>query len=329
MRLHFRTFLMSFIVCSVIMGGGYAVFNHFYAESMKDVSKNAPVEIGYETHSNDADKTELEKLIDKSSRVNILLFGTDGGRSDTIMVLSYDPENNVADLISVPRDTYNEASPFKHPALKKINAVLGFKENGGPSGLKKSVSRLLKIPIAYYVEVQYDGIRNIVDSVDGVSVDIPFDMNYDDNYCDPPLHIHFQAGKQTLDGQKSIEFLRWRKNNGHEGKGDLPRTERQQQFMKSLAAKCFSYKLPMVIKTAFQYVKTDMEMDKMLFFGASAAGFELDNLKAGRIPGLDKESKYGYYYSDQQGLEKMMLDMYSKTAPGKSTATTGQSSNSN
>lgn len=312
MKFHLKIFLLSFMACTVVFGTAMGAYNHFYKSNITDLAEGASIEAAYETHENDADKTELERRIDKSNRVNFLLFGTDGGRSDTIMVLSYDPVNQIADLISIPRDTYHPMEGQTHPAKKKINAVFGLKDQGGPQGLKKEISRVLKIPIAYYVKVEYEGIEKIVDSVGGVEMNVPFNMNYDDSYADPPLHIHLNEGEQTLNGNQAIQFLRWRKNNGHGGDGDLPRTARQQDFIKAMAKKSFSIKLPVVLKTAFDFVDTDMKLDKILFIGSTAASLNLDDLTTQRIPGEAGDSKYGYYMVNEEETEKMMLSIYGK-----------------
>lgn len=303
---------MSFLVCTVLFGSAMGIYGHFFKSNAENLAEGAPVEAAYDTHENDADKTELERLVDKSNRVNFLLFGTDGGRSDTMMVMSYDPVNQLADLISIPRDTYHPVEGHNHPAQKKMNAIYGFKEGGGAQGLKKHVSSILKIPIAYYVQVEYEGIEKIVDSVGGVEMEVPFDMNYDDPYADPPLHIHLNAGNQTLDGNQSIQFLRWRKNNGHEGNGDLPRTARQQDFMKAMAKKAFSFKLPAVLNTAFDYIKTDLKLEKMLFIGTTATGLNLDDLTTQRLPGGSGDSN-GYYIADEAKIEEMLIQIYNKS----------------
>ena len=107
------------------------------------------------------------------------------------------------------------------------------------------------------------GVENIIDSIGGVEVMVPFNMKYEDPTANPPLNIDIKEGKQVLDGEKSLEFLRYRKgNNNKEGyiDGDLGRIKAQQQFLKSFVDKALSYRLPVVIKKGFDYVKTDIKL---------------------------------------------------------------------
>ncbi len=93
------------------------------------------------------DLSTLEGLISVSSRVNILLMGTDGGRADTIILASYDPDSHTLDFVTVPRDTYHEVPGYDSLAQRKINAVFGFgSEDGGGRGMKAQVGQMLGVP---------------------------------------------------------------------------------------------------------------------------------------------------------------------------------------
>ncbi len=113
---------------------------------------------------------------------------------------------------------------------KKLNAVYGFKDGGGNEGVRQAVEEILGIDIPYVIAVDYDAVKAVVDLVDGVEVDVPFAMNYDDPYADPPLHIHLDAGVQTLTGDDAIGFIRFRKSNdGRISDGDVGRIERPEE----------------------------------------------------------------------------------------------------
>lgn len=66
----------------------------------------------------------------------------------------------------------------------------------------------------------------------GVEVDVPFHMEYTDIYDDPPLYIDIPQGRQLLDGEEALKFLRYRKGYDNQ---DLGRIEAQQQFIRSAA----------------------------------------------------------------------------------------------
>lgn len=260
------------------------------------------------------DRLSLAKMTKKSNRINVLMMGNDGGRSDTMMMVSYDPDLKLVDIVSVPRDTYHEM-PGRSPM--KINAVFGLKgDSGGPASTAKEVGKLLGVPIDYYVSVNYEAVREIVDIIGGVEVDIPRRMKYDDPYSDPPLHIDLMAGKQVLNGDKAMQFLRWRKNNDGSGgaEGDLGRIERQQTFVKTAIKKSLGLKLPMIIPTAFKYVKTDMPVSEMIKQGSSMIGMDTTKVRSYRIPGEARMvGGASYYLHYPKATEEVMLAIYNRT----------------
>ena len=259
------------------------------------------------------EKTEFQKLIEKSKRINVLLMGLEGPRTDVLILASYDPESKNVDLVSVPRDTYYTKAGYNRDDQKKINAVYGFKkDDGGATGVIRAVSSVLDVPIHYYVKVSYKGVENIVDSLGGVKVTIPFDMDYDDKWATPPLHIHFKKGTKVLNGKEAVKFLRHRKNNdGSHSDGDIGRIKRQQQFLKSAANKALSFrKLPVVARTVFKFVKTNMELDDIVYYAKSAIGISMDNIKTYKLPG--KPKGISYYVHDPAETEKLMIEIYKR-----------------
>lgn len=313
MKLHLKIFLISFVCFSIILSAGMFAFSRANPdESVRKSDIKDVVVLQDELEKIEEDKrTDLEKAIDESERINVLVYGIDGGRADTIMFVSYDPQNKLVDVVSVPRDTYHYVPGYEAADQKKINAVYGFKNGGGSEGLKAEVSSLLNVPISYYVKVRYEGVEDIVNVLGGVEITVPFDMTYDDPYADPPLHINLKKGKQVLNGDKAIQYLRWRKNNGENGDGDIGRIARQQKFLSAAAKKAFSFKLPSVIKTAFNYVYTDMNIDEMILYGTTAVGMDLNELKTYRLPSASND--FGaYYIHDPLQTEEMMLKIYTR-----------------
>ncbi len=267
------------------------------------------------TIKKELDLNTLDGLIEASERVNILLLGTDGGRSDTIILASYEPENRILDFVTVPRDTYHRVPGHNMLAQKKINAVYGFgKKEGGGKGMKAEVSQILKVPIHYYVIADYQSIAAIVNSIGGVEVYVDQKMDYDDEYCDPPLHIHFEVGSHNLDGSQAIQYLRWRKNNGEDGAGDIPRTRRQIDFVKKIISKTVSsFKYDDVIKTCYDYVSTDMPITEVIFYASTLFGFDPENdIETHILPGEAVFNQLSYYEHDEEATKEMMMEIYKK-----------------
>ncbi len=322
------TFLISLIATLVVFGSITAIYikskEARYKEEIKEAIRLEKLDrekYGDEEEEKksilerSADLSTLEGLIEVSKRVNILLIGTDGGRADTIILASYEPDNHILDFVTVPRDTYHYVPGHEYLGQKKINSVYGYgRKDGGGNGMKTQVSQILGVPIHYYVIANYNSISAIVNTVGGVEVNIQQTMNYDDPYCNPPLHIHFNKGVQTLNGQQAIEYLRWRKNNGSDGDGDVPRTKRQIDFVKRMIKKTISsFKYEEVINTCYKYVSTDMPMDEVFTYAATLFGFSVDeDIETHLLPGEPYYDGLSYYRCFPDETKKMMMEIYRK-----------------
>jgi len=322
MNIYLKIFLVAVLSFVLMFGSGMYAFNKYYVDNSEDLTDVKVIGLDMQENKDPdntekvpekpviAEKTKLEKLIEESNRVNVLVFGTDGGRADTIFLLSYDPDKDIADLISIPRDTYHKIEGFDAPGQNKINAVYGFKDLGGSKGMKYFLGEFLNVPIDSYVKVNYNGVAAIIDVMGGIKVNVPFDMNYDDEWADPELHIHFEKGEQILNGKQSVEYLRWRKNNGEEGRGDLDRIKRQQDFVKTVVSKAIGLKLPKVVKTSLNYIRTDMSAGDIINLATKASNFKTKDLKTYRIPGRVGTDGHGLYIHNPEELEKMFEDIY-------------------
>lgn len=320
MKFYLKVFAMAFLCFVLMLGSGFYAFTKYYDPTPRRVEiepevptieiPDIPEQPTDEPEEPVIVKSDLELAVESSTRVNVLVFGHDGGRADTIMFVSYDYEKQYADIMSIPRDTYHAVAGFDAPGQDKINAIYGFKEGGGSAGMRSYISNFLDVPIDYYIKVNYNGLAAIVDVVGGVTVNVPFDMKYDDEWADPPLHIDIPAGTQTLNGQKAMEYLRWRKNNGEEGTGDIGRIERQQEFVVLLAKRAMSLKFVKVVNTAFNYVKTDMPAQDIAYYASNAVGFDFNNLKKYQLPG--HVGNKGYYIHDPEATEELLTEIFSR-----------------
>ncbi|WP_315108552.1 LCP family protein [Clostridium intestinale] len=226
--------------------------------------------------------------------VNILVLGLDIGdvnqkdnesikRTDTIMVLHYEPKNNSASLISIPRDMLIKVNNKNN----KINAAYAI---GGEKLIQSQVEKLIEADINYIVKIDYEGFRALVDAVGGVEMDIERNMYYDDDAQD--LHIRFNKGETVLlDGKKAEEFFRWRKNNDGTGfaNGDLDRIENQHKFINKLIEKCTSPSIITNIKGILDvlpaYVKTNMSPSKIISYGLGLKDLDKSNVTTATLQG--------------------------------------------
>ncbi|WP_416197241.1 MAG: Transcriptional attenuator, LytR family [Sporanaerobacter sp.] len=258
----------------------------------------------------------LEKAYEKSSRINFVLMGMEGIRSDTIIFISFDPKLKKVDMISIPRDTYIYRKGYEEAEQRKINAVYA---SHGASGVKKVVSHILEgVPVHHYIMIDYKGVEKIVDSVGGVEVTVPFHMKYKDPTAKPPLYIDIPEGKQLLNGKKSVEFLRYRKDNVGKNRysdGDLGRVKAQQEFLKSFIDEALSIKMPLVIKTSFDYIKTDVSLAEALNYGKSALAMGSEDFNFTTLPGVGtykkvKNKQLSYFIYDELMVKEIMENIY-------------------
>ncbi len=316
MKQFFKTFVFFLVIFSLVASAG--IFTYAKYSSSGEL---AEADLNKDKNGNDeegADKefeTPLEKAMHESNRINVLLVGLEGTRSDTIMLVSFDRKTKKANLISIPRDTYYYREGYgKYTEFQKINAVYGMEEEG-IKALIKAVEELTGIPIDNYATIEYDGLRAAVDAVGGVEFDVPFYMRYTDPYDKPPLDINIPAGKQLIKGNKAMELLRFRKTNypGYSGyaNGDLGRIETQQKFIKAALKKALSLKLPIVINAVYDHVKTDLTLTDVLGLGKDVIGFSAENLETSVLPGTDKYlGGLSFYLTNGEEITKLVYELY-------------------
>lgn len=289
MKHFFKVFFITLISLGIIGGVGTKLY------------------LGYDQKNPGADVPSLSEKQGATDRVNVLLLGVDAPesdrkgdipRSDTMMLLSLDPKTDTAFILSIPRDT-RVVLPGRSNATK-INHAHRF---GGPDLSIQAVKELLDIPIHHYVVVDYKALFEIVNDVGGIDINIEHKggMHYDDNAIKPALHIHFDQGMNHLDGQKAMEFLRYRKGYAS---GDLGRIEAQQKFISALLDKLLSpssiAKLPKITEHAFQYIDTDMSKAEILQLAVSAMKLDSKNIIKDVLPGNGMYiSGISYFIVDQ------------------------------
>ncbi|MET8013833.1 LCP family protein [Streptomyces sp. NPDC005271] len=155
----------------------------------------------------------------------------DGRRTDSMIILHVGDNGNT--MISLPRDSWVTIPPFTGPdtgkrynqTQNKLNASFSM---AGPELLVRTIEYNTGLKIDHYAEIGFDGFAKIVDSVGGVEIDVPQDMK------EKHAGTDLKKGKQTLDGQHALAFVRQR--YGLAG-GDLDRTKNQQKFLSALANK--------------------------------------------------------------------------------------------
>lgn len=232
---------------------------------------------------------------ENGKRVSILVLGSDerkgetNSRSDTIILVTIDPNLKKAAVISIPRDT---RVTLANGQVDKINAAYAY---GGPQSSVKAVQNLMGIPVDYYVELNFEGFAKIVDTLGGVTINVPQRM------YKPSEGINLYPGLQRLNGSQALAFVRYRDYQ----LGDIDRASKQQQFLTALAAEILQpstiTKLPALINEARPYLDTNMGLGTMLKLSRMAPGFTAESVISQTLPG---------YFYNQVGAGNQLLNSY-------------------
>ncbi len=193
-------------------------------------------------------------------RLNILAVGTDStdtqGRADTILILSVDPKTKDAVLFSIPRDI-RVMIPGR--GMDKINHAFAY---GGINLLENTVEGFIGIPVHYYGVVDFEGFRYIIDALDGVDIFVEKDMYYIDRAGS--LKINLRSGQQILDGEKALEYVRFRSD----AMGDLGRIQRQQKLINAVIERILNFesmtKIPIIIDSLTDYIDTNIKSNELI-----------------------------------------------------------------
>ncbi|UOQ46675.1 LCP family protein [Gracilibacillus caseinilyticus] len=203
------------VVVLIAVVGGYALSIVNNVEETFNTKMHDPVE--------SIDQEKVKQKMNASEPLNILLLGVDErgndvGRSDALMVLNLKPETEEMQLISIPRDT--RTLIVGRGEQDKINHAYAF---GGPDMSIQTVQHFLDIEIDYFVRVNMEGLKELVDELGTITVDNEIEWS-DGTY-------QFTKGPVEMDGAKTLAYVRMRKQDPA---GDFGRTERQRKVIEAI-----------------------------------------------------------------------------------------------
>ncbi|CZQ92118.1 LCP family glycopolymer transferase [Trichococcus collinsii] len=217
---------------------------------------------------------------------------TETGRSDTIIVCTVNPNTKTTTLLSIPRDSYAEIVGYSDlydyygDYYDKMNHAYAF---GGTEMSINTVQEFLNVPIDYYVEVNFDGLVDIVDAVGGIEVTSPLTFDF---YG--PQFIEGET--RTFTGFEALQFARMRKQDPE---GDLGRQKRQQMVIKAILDKVLTmgtvvnYKN--ILATLEDNVQLNMSLDEILSI-ASGYRKSMETFQQFYVEGQEVYIDEIYYY---------------------------------
>jgi LCP family protein required for cell wall assembly len=243
---------------------------------------------------------------DGTERLNILLIGSDQRpregtyNTDTLIVVSIDPATRQVAMFSLPRDTVDVPMPsgplrgaFGSVYTRKINAfftsvrnradlVPGTDATRGYNGLKLVLGELYGLDIKYFVEVNFDGFKQVVDALGGVTINVQIPVT-DESYPSDTgrlARVFIPSGIQHMTGAEALVYARSR----HSGQGDFDRGARQQRVLTSIREQAdvanLVPRIPELVDAVKATVRTDIPQGELAKLAGLAGSVDTKNIRS-------------------------------------------------
>ena len=258
----------------------------------------------------------------KGDVVNILVCGIDyeegraysndassnDGMTDMIMYVSFDVKNKKMNMLQIPRDVY-VGTDYNTGGTGKINAVA--LKNNGMESLTQLIYDQYKLPVDYYVTIDMQSLKEIVDLFGGIEVYIPQTIEYNGS--------KLEQGLRNLDGASAEFFVRNRKSYAQ---GDIARLDMQRYFYQGLFKRIRTatvWDLAKLEPVALNYVTTDIPIDELISIGVSFLKVDSADIMLCKVPTFGAAQKYNDQYSIlvcDVGKTTTLLNDYFRTYGG-------------
>lgn len=231
-------------------------------------------------------KRDSQIVIEATQPISFAFLGIDNGsvdrledvgRSDAILIGTVNPNTRTTTLASIPRDTYALMVGYEpYEGMEYYDKLTHAYAFGDAEMAINSIQELVNIPIDYYVEVNMQGLIDIVDAFGGIKVTSPLTFDYQGNY--------FTKGEtRTITGKEALAFARMRKTDPQ---GDFGRQAREKIVIKAIMDKALSLgslsNYESILETLEDNVKTNLTLgdmaDMYLSYGKSLEDFKTKNL---------------------------------------------------
>lgn len=294
-----KNIIISVVVVLLFAFGVNMGFDILYAQRTKEHEDKERIDIGKIAQESEVSIVDNEILF--------LLMGVDsngdGGkeltRSDTIMLCKLNLEEGSIDILSIPRDT-------RTVVKDKITKINHAHSMGGADLSVEVIRETFGIDVDYYVEVDFDAVIEVVDAIGGIEFEVPEGINFVYG------GVEVNEGKQVLNGEKTLTYLRHRKSYIT---GDVGRIKAQQDFIKVAAKQILDKttldKLPSLISTYFSKVKTNLTLKQLLSLATNADKLSTDKINTYIVPGTDGyRDGVSYYFADPETTDELIKEVF-------------------
>ncbi|HHW08885.1 MAG TPA: LCP family protein [Firmicutes bacterium] len=266
----------------------------------------------------DRDLAKLAELPAEERRITTLVLGVDtreadSGRSDTIMLVSFDPVSGETGVLSIPRDTRVKINERRYD---KINVAYPL---GGPELVRQTVEELLGIKVDHYIIIDFPAFERIVDALGGVVLEVSKPMYYQDRAQN--LVIDIKEGLHQLNGAEALGYVRYRNDR----LGDISlvdpvngiydgRVQRQLAFVQALVAQALKpqnwLRAPFLVKQLTEALESDLSSSQLADLILLAKKVNADNLTTRVLPGrAARINGASYWIADEPEMKKVVREL--------------------
>ncbi len=290
----------SLLLIFILLIGGGIYFYNVYSNVASAVDKmNKPI-------SRDvSQKRETKVEVEQKDPISILLVGVDErkgdkGRTDSMIVMTVNPELKSTKLVSIPRDTRTELINKDNPNKNHIDKINAGYAYGGIEETIDTVENFLNVPIDYYIQVNMESFKDIVDAVGGIDVDNQYAFELDG--------VTLKKGPQHLNGTQALQYARMRKADP---RGDFGRAERQREVISKIIDKGKSISTltnyDEILEALEENIKTNLTLNDMIDIQSSykSATGTIDKIE---IQGNGKMINGGWYYIVEDETRQSLSD---------------------
>lgn len=308
--------VLIFIIIILLLGIGW--FTYRTIRNGGGISGMLATVVGH----NENTKKDLKEI-------KVLILGvstdTDAELTDTIMIASYNPNTQKANLLSIPRDTFTGKNPKRAVASQKINSLYNI--NKTPDKTLAAVNELTGLDIKYYVVVKTEALIKLVDAIGGVKFNVPMRMKYTDTSQN--LVIDLEEGEQLIDGNKAEQLLRFRHNDYQKGVGmtsypseygdnDFGRMRTQRDFiiatLKQTLKPSNIFKIGQILEIANENVDTNLELSFVKDYIPYAVELDTENITSATLPGTTPDvsttNGVSVFVADKKASKELIQSMF-------------------
>ncbi|MEA1926265.1 MAG: LCP family protein [Patescibacteria group bacterium] len=323
-----------FVLFTVVVFGYCGYFGYKIHKLQSEIVELAPIgeqnkddqeAKGFMTVAKSIIKHErIELRGEKDGRVNILLLGMGGeghkGKylTDTIMLVSISPKTYQSAMLSIPRDLYVKI-PNSTGIHTKINAVYAYEARNKQSSagesfasIKKAVRDVTGQDVHYFVALNFDGFKKIIDELGGIDIEVENDI-HDSRFPGPNYSYEtfkISKGFHHLDAETALKYARVRHTKG----GDFGRAKRQQQVIAATKRKAFSLKtianptkITGIIDLLSENLKTDIQLSEIPSFLHYARNINIYQTTTIVLDAWSPDSLLGSTHVEMGGIQAYVL----------------------